>query len=285
MHPMNEPTFNVFLGRLTWNLELWLPIVCVARTNPESLSEENFGPSHIYYCNPPPWGRQASPQFRLKSCSDFPVCLKVCPLYPYPTLRQRTEHQTYCQPILSRTHRKKQYWWRTARRTCYPFFSLTLNATFWVSQILRKNNWTIFASHTKVLTKLYFFTTLLTYIERCYEKQPRKLIIIYYYIFYMNGFEDIICYIALGFPLKTHRRNFSGLGSKNSCTSLNHCLALKLFHAMNLVYSHALETKQLIGILPWALYMLTLLRALSDLPYTHFLLTPISLLIFFFGSC
>lgn len=101
----------------------------------------------------------------------------------------------------------------------------------------------------------------------------------------MNGFEDIICYIALGFPLKTHRRNFSGLGSKNSCTSLNHCLALKLFHAMNLVYSHALETKQLIGILPWALYMLTLLRALSDLPYTHFLLTPISLLIFFFGSC
>lgn len=69
----------------------------------------------------------------------------------------------------------------------------------------------------------------------------------YYYIFCMNGFEDIICYIALGFLLKTHRRNFSALGSKNSCTSLNHCLVLNLFHAMKLVYSHALETKKLIA--------------------------------------
>lgn len=96
----------------------------------------------------------------------------------------------------------------------------------------------------KFVLNYIFFNTLLTYIGRCYEKQPRKLIITYYYIFYPNGFEDIICYIALGFLLKTHRRNSSSLGSKNS-PSPNHWLVLKLFHARNLVHSCALEVKKL----------------------------------------
>ena len=69
------------------------------------------------------------------------------------------------------------------------------------------------------------------------KNNPGKLIIIYYYIFHMGVFEDIICYITLGLLLKTHRRNVSTLGNKNSCTSPNHWFALNLLHVMNLIYS------------------------------------------------
>ena len=41
------------------------------------------------------------------------------------------------------------------------------------------------------------------------KNNPGKLIIIYYYIFHMGVFEDIVCYITLGLLLKTHRRNIS----------------------------------------------------------------------------
>ena len=53
----------------------------------------------------------------------------------------------------------------------------------------------------------------------------------------MGVFEDIICYITLGLLSKTHRRNVSTLGKKNSCTSPNHWFAFNLLHVMTLIYS------------------------------------------------
>ena len=89
----------------------------------------------------------------------------------------------------------------------------------------------------------YTFPLYLTYVERYREKQPWEA---HYYIllYSLNVFEDIICYITLGLLLKTHRRNVSALGNKNSCTSPNHWFVFNLLHAMNLVYSWALEAKK-----------------------------------------
>lgn len=129
--------------------------------------------------------------------------------------------------------------------TSCPFSSYILNVPFSVSQTHRKNNGSTFASKKIVFTKLYFFTVLLTYIERYCENQPWEA---HYYIFLhilCECFEDIICYTTLGLLLKTHRTNFSGLRNKNSSVSLNHWFVFNLFYAMNLVYSFVLEAKKL----------------------------------------